>query len=289
VSRSFYVVGEITSQIALPFFRDAKRMTDVVISSPGGDFGLTLGMFDVAHSRKMNTHVVGFAQSAAAVLLWQMAHHDEQQPPHVLRLGISLVLPLVEPWRRMQSSRSIAFTPDLGSISAIPASNPAVSHWHFPSLQIIAEIFGVAVLAGIAARFVILALGLLKLRQFRRASSPISLSAESAAALEEMCAQLPSRDCLSRVAPCPSPRYGRITWPKKPSVPPSGFIPQLLGSSRVSASRASKSLIWTLCDSLTRASPISKPCLNLRMPAHPSQPFLRRLFSPSVSSSSASL
>jgi ATP-dependent protease ClpP protease subunit len=69
VSRSFYVVGEITSQIALPFFRDAKRITDVVISSPGGDFGLTLGMFDVAHSRKMNTYVVGFAQSAAAVLL----------------------------------------------------------------------------------------------------------------------------------------------------------------------------------------------------------------------------
>jgi ATP-dependent protease ClpP protease subunit len=69
VARSFYVVGEINSQIALPFFRDAKRITDVLISSPGGDIGLTLGMFDVAHSRKMNTHVVGLAQSAAAVLL----------------------------------------------------------------------------------------------------------------------------------------------------------------------------------------------------------------------------
>ena len=108
-------------------------------------------------------------------------------------LGISLVLPFVEPWRRMQSSGSIAFAPDLRSISAIPASNQAVSHWHFPSLQIIPEILGVAVLAGIAARFVILALGLLKLRQFRRASSPISLSAESAAALEEMCVQLKAR------------------------------------------------------------------------------------------------
>jgi beta-lactamase regulating signal transducer with metallopeptidase domain len=108
-------------------------------------------------------------------------------------LGISLVLPFVEPWRRMQRSGSIAFTPDLGSISAIPASNPAVSYWHFPGLQIIPEILGVTVLAGIAARFVILALGLLKLRQFRRASSPISLSAESAATLEEMCAQLKAR------------------------------------------------------------------------------------------------
>jgi len=105
-------------------------------------------------------------------------------------LGISLVLPIVEPWHRTQSSGSITSMPDLRSISAFQAYNPAVAHWHFPSLQIIAEILGVAILAGIAARFVILALGLLKLRQFRRASSPISLSVESAAALEGMRAQL---------------------------------------------------------------------------------------------------
>ena len=108
-------------------------------------------------------------------------------------LGLSLVLPFVEPWHRMQSSDSIAFTPRLGRISAISAPNPAVTHWHFPSFQIIAEILGVAILAGIAARFVILTLGLLKLRQFRRASSPNSLSAESAAALEQMRAQLRAR------------------------------------------------------------------------------------------------
>jgi hypothetical protein len=102
-------------------------------------------------------------------------------------LGISLVLPFVEPWHRMQGSGSITFEPDLGS--AIPASNPAVTHWHFLSLQIISEILGVGILAGIAARFVILALGVLKLRQFRRASSAISLSTESAAALEDLRAQ----------------------------------------------------------------------------------------------------
>ena len=107
-------------------------------------------------------------------------------------LGLSLVLPFVEPWHRMQSSDSIAFTPRLGS-SAISATNPAVTHWHFSSFQIIAEILGVAILAGIGARLVILALGLLKLRQFRRASSPNSLSAESAAALEQMRAQLRAR------------------------------------------------------------------------------------------------
>jgi hypothetical protein len=47
VSRSFSVVGEITAQI----FRDAKRITDVEISSPGGDIGLTLGMFDIVKSQ----------------------------------------------------------------------------------------------------------------------------------------------------------------------------------------------------------------------------------------------
>ena len=67
--RSFYVVGEITAQLALPFFQDAKRITDVMISSPGGDIGLTLGMFDIAQSHGMRTHVAGLAQSAAAVLL----------------------------------------------------------------------------------------------------------------------------------------------------------------------------------------------------------------------------
>ena len=108
-------------------------------------------------------------------------------------LGLSLVLPFVEPWHRMQSNGSLAFTPRLGSISAISAPNPAVTHWHFSSFQIIAEILGVAILAGIGARLVILALGLLKLRQFRRASSPNSLSAESAAALEQMRAQLRAR------------------------------------------------------------------------------------------------
>jgi ATP-dependent protease ClpP protease subunit len=69
VARSFYVVGEITAQVALPFFRDANRITDFEISSPGGGIGLTLGLFDVVESCGMSTHVVGLAQSAAAVLL----------------------------------------------------------------------------------------------------------------------------------------------------------------------------------------------------------------------------
>jgi ATP-dependent protease ClpP protease subunit len=67
VSKPFYVVGEITAQIALPFFRDAKRITDVTISSPGGH---RAHVWDVrcCAVTSMSTHVVGIAQSASAVL-----------------------------------------------------------------------------------------------------------------------------------------------------------------------------------------------------------------------------
>jgi len=68
---NFYVVGEISPAMATSFFRGAagRFITDVVISSHGGDTGLTYGMFDVIKHQEINTHVVGLAQSAAAVLL----------------------------------------------------------------------------------------------------------------------------------------------------------------------------------------------------------------------------
>ena len=105
-------------------------------------------------------------------------------------LAISLVLPMIQPWHRIQSVGAIVISPDLSGVRVIPASTPAVLHWHFPSLQIIAQILGVLILMGIAARFAILAMGLLKLRELRQASSPIPQFAESAAVLEEMRARV---------------------------------------------------------------------------------------------------
>jgi beta-lactamase regulating signal transducer with metallopeptidase domain len=101
-------------------------------------------------------------------------------------LGISLVLPFVQPWHRMPGITAIAFSPDTTGAGAVPPSALPVSHWHFPGVQVIAQIVGIILLAGIAARFVVLVLGLLKLRQLRRASFPIASFAESAAVLEEM-------------------------------------------------------------------------------------------------------
>jgi beta-lactamase regulating signal transducer with metallopeptidase domain len=101
-------------------------------------------------------------------------------------LALSLVLPAIEPWHRIPSVGAIVISPNLAGARLIPASGPAVTHWHFPSVQIIAQVFGIVMLAGIAARFAILAMGLLRLRQLRQASSPISRFAESAAILEKM-------------------------------------------------------------------------------------------------------
>src|SRR5579872_589109 len=104
-------------------------------------------------------------------------------------LAISLLLPFVEPWRRAQSIATIAVAPPTDVTRVVTPSSPALSHWNLPSFQIIAQILGVVILVGIAVRFVIFALGLLKLRQFRRTSSPLSShveSAESVAVLEQM-------------------------------------------------------------------------------------------------------
>jgi beta-lactamase regulating signal transducer with metallopeptidase domain len=100
-------------------------------------------------------------------------------------LAISLLLPFVQPWHRAKPISTIVPSMDFQPVLS-PASSPAVSHWHLPSLDLIAQTIGVVILAGIGVRFVLLALGLLKLRQFRQASSPIPSSAASVAGLEEM-------------------------------------------------------------------------------------------------------
>jgi beta-lactamase regulating signal transducer with metallopeptidase domain len=101
-------------------------------------------------------------------------------------LAISLLLPFVQPRHQAKPISLIAASTDFDIVPPPSASNPALAHWHLPSLELIAQILGVVILAGVAARFVMFALGLLKLRQFRQASSPIPSSAESMAVLEEM-------------------------------------------------------------------------------------------------------
>jgi TonB family protein len=107
-------------------------------------------------------------------------------------IAAALLLPFVQPWHRPESFTTMNFAPRTDEFTSIiiGAPVPAVSHWYLPSAQIIAAIVGLIILAGIAVRFIILALGLVKLRQFRRASSPISSHAESETVLDEMRARV---------------------------------------------------------------------------------------------------
>ncbi len=105
-------------------------------------------------------------------------------------LAVSLLLPALQPWHRLPGAAAMIITTDDSAVRIIPASTPAASRWHFPDLQLVAQILGAVILAGIVVRLAILAMGLLRLRQLRQSSSPISQFAESAAVLEEMRARL---------------------------------------------------------------------------------------------------
>jgi beta-lactamase regulating signal transducer with metallopeptidase domain len=101
-------------------------------------------------------------------------------------LLITLVLPFVQPWHRLSSIGPLVVLSDADTIRFPTPPAPAVTHWHFPSMQVIAEWIGIALLGGILLRLAFLMLGLLRLRRFREASTPIADGAESAAILNRM-------------------------------------------------------------------------------------------------------
>jgi len=105
-------------------------------------------------------------------------------------LAISLLLPAIQPWHRLPGAAAFVLAPDTADLRVIPVSSHTPSPWHFPSFETIAQIFAVVILVGIAVRFILLAIGVLRLRQLRQSSSPISLLPESAAVLEDMSARV---------------------------------------------------------------------------------------------------
>lgn len=99
-------------------------------------------------------------------------------------LAVSLLLPLLQPWHRLPGISTIILPANFPRIVLPPPTIPPVSQWYFPGVQVMARILGIIILAGIGVRLAILVLGLLRLGQFRRTSSPISESSELAALLE---------------------------------------------------------------------------------------------------------
>jgi beta-lactamase regulating signal transducer with metallopeptidase domain len=107
-------------------------------------------------------------------------------------LAISLALPFIQPWHRPRSVEAIT----LSSANTAPvtqAPDATFSFWHLLSLQLAAEILGIVILVGITTRFLILVLGLLKLRQLRHDSSSVCPYPETAALLEQIRSQVKVR------------------------------------------------------------------------------------------------
>jgi beta-lactamase regulating signal transducer with metallopeptidase domain len=118
-----------------------------------------------------------------------------QQPRIVLvcwrvLLAISLALPFIQPWHRPPGVEAITLSSANIGAPGTHVPDATFSFWHFLSLQLAAEILGIVILVGIARRFVILALGLLKLRQLRHDSSSVSPYPETAALLEQVRSQV---------------------------------------------------------------------------------------------------
>lgn len=105
-------------------------------------------------------------------------------------LVVCVALPLLEPWRRLPPIKvtSIASVPFIDTFAI--RSNPHLSRWHFPAFQTISWVFAAIILVGVAIRLVLLALGLFRLREFRRASAPISSAAASAELLRSLSSRL---------------------------------------------------------------------------------------------------
>ncbi|HEV2421979.1 MAG TPA: TonB family protein [Candidatus Acidoferrales bacterium] len=124
---------------------------------------------------------------AAALLVKILRIHEPRALLVCWRMliGASLLLPFVEPWKRQEAFAFAPAGPDISIVPTTAVASPTVSHWQIPSLVTIAEILAAVMAAGIAVRFVMLALGLMKMRQLRRKSATIARDAECAGVIEE--------------------------------------------------------------------------------------------------------
>jgi beta-lactamase regulating signal transducer with metallopeptidase domain len=110
--------------------------------------------------------------------------------PHVILnscrclLLVVVALPLLQPWHRLPTVAPLAPVTDVGTIQFSTA--PAATHWHFPSLSVVLEWTGIAILGGIAVKLILLAVGLVKLRRLREASEPIENNEPAVAIIDQM-------------------------------------------------------------------------------------------------------
>jgi beta-lactamase regulating signal transducer with metallopeptidase domain len=125
---------------------------------------------------------------AAGILqrLFQIRHPQALLAYWRALLFICFLLPFLQPWHRLPSAAAILVAPGASKVTFPPSTMPVTTNWHFPSMEVIAQVIGIVILCGIVSRLALLVLGLLRLRRFREASTPITDSMESAAILNLM-------------------------------------------------------------------------------------------------------
>ena len=96
-----------------------------------------------------------------------------------------LLLPFIEPWHRPAANPLIVAAPVASFPGFASAPISAASHGLF-SIALLAQIIGLVILAGIALRFASVSLGLFKLRQLRRSSSPVPQQDNFSVIFEQM-------------------------------------------------------------------------------------------------------
>jgi hypothetical protein len=144
-------------------------------------------------------------------------------------------------------------SPGIGSRASPQSSSPATSPGSFflrqlhPCIALVfsqrpshGQILGIIILAGIGVRFAIVALGLLKLGQFRRTSSPISESSELAALLEAMRARVNAR-AEFRLSASVDSSVTSASWPRWFSCPSVSRLWTLASSPQLLATNYSTS------------------------------------------------
>lgn len=123
-----------------------------------------------------------------SIVAWAMTRLLCLRDPRVLLvfwrglLVICFLLPLVEPWHLLTVATPLLESAPIAIAPTTFAPASPQSRWHIPTLEQSAPIIAAAIFAVVAIRFALFALGLLKLRQLRRASSPVSAAGDSCAA-----------------------------------------------------------------------------------------------------------
>jgi beta-lactamase regulating signal transducer with metallopeptidase domain len=99
-------------------------------------------------------------------------------------IALSLLLPFLQPWHRLQSIPVTMISEGFSAATLATPSPTQVSRWQIPNPQAFVYTVAFIILTGIAVRLGVLVLGVLKLRQLRRISLPISERSDFGALLE---------------------------------------------------------------------------------------------------------